>query len=161
VITKDQADRNRRAGRRQWFDAKYAAIRARRAIAVASSPAMRRPERTVAARGGTDAGKPGFRRTASMAESIDTRGWAMTLTGKGREVAREILSHLRTSREPVREDVLHERMATDVSPERFLGVLEQLLAQGKVGMHADHESPVNAPPPAEPFGLRYWYPTPG
>jgi hypothetical protein len=81
----------------------------------------------------------------------------MTLTPEGREVAREILNHLGTSREPVREDFLHERMVTSVDPAQFVGVLEQLLAQGQVGMHVDHDPPVNLPRPAEPFGVRYWY----
>lgn len=81
----------------------------------------------------------------------------MTLTPEGREVAREILEHLGAAREPVREDVLHERMAMSVDPERFLGVLDQLLSQGLVGMHVDHDPPVNLPRPERPFDFRYWF----
>jgi hypothetical protein len=84
----------------------------------------------------------------------------MTLNQEGREVAREILDHLGTAREPVREDVLHERMALSVDPARFIGVLEQLLSTGQVGMHVDHDPPVTLPRPKDPFGFRFWYPTP-
>lgn len=85
----------------------------------------------------------------------------MTLTTRGQAVAAEILDHLRAAREPVREDILHERMALNVSPDHFLGVLDQLLSQGKLGMHADHDPPVNLPRPPDPFGFRFWYLAPG
>jgi hypothetical protein len=81
----------------------------------------------------------------------------MTLTAEGREVAREIMQHLRDSRSPVREDLLHERMALKVDPEKFIGVLEQLEVRGEVGMHVDHDPPINLPKPEYPFSFRYWY----
>jgi hypothetical protein len=82
------------------------------------------------------------------------------LTSEGRRVAREIVEHLGAAHEPVREDVLHERIDGSVDPEHFVGVLEQLLAQGQVGVHVDRDPPVNRPRPARPFEARYWYLTP-
>jgi hypothetical protein len=63
-------------------------------------------------------------------------------------------------RERQGEDVLHERIDGSVDPEHFVGVLEQLLAQGQVGVHVDRDPPVNRPRPARPFEARYWYLTP-
>jgi hypothetical protein len=82
----------------------------------------------------------------------------MPLTSEGRQVAAEILEHLGVAHEPVREDFLHERVGSDVDPDLFIAVLEQLLTQGAVEMHVDHDLPVNRPGPAEPFQPRFWFP---
>jgi hypothetical protein len=70
-----------------------------------------------------------------------------------------IMEALRRAREPVFEPVLYERVRGlpehDVTPERFLAVLERLLMLGRIRLSLERETPQRAP---APFQARYYRP---
>ena len=68
-----------------------------------------------------------------------------------------VMEHLRISNEPVREFSLYDRVASDlgaqVTPDRFIDVMERLMTAGRVHVIADTDA--FGPDPA-PFQPRYY-----
>jgi hypothetical protein len=70
------------------------------------------------------------------------------------DIERSVLDHLRTSREPLREFALYDRVAGDLggdlSPDTFVSSMERLMTSGRVHVIADRDSLRQDPAPFQP-----------